>query len=59
MKNRSRMALLQFALTIAFIMLGASLHGSGQVGFWGMFVIMMVPNMAFALLRYFRRRPAV
>lgn len=53
------MALLQFALTMIFIALGASLHGSGQVGFWGMFVIMMVPNMAFALLRYFRRRPAV
>jgi lipopolysaccharide export LptBFGC system permease protein LptF len=48
---------LRFGLTIVFIVLGASLHSAGKVGFWGMFAVMMLPNIAFALLR-FRKSPA-
>ena len=57
MRGLEKFASLRFVLTIAFIALGASLHGAGKVGFWGMFAIMMLPNIAFALLR-FRKSPA-
>jgi len=42
---------LRFVLLLAFIALGAALHEAGKVGFWGMLGIMMLPNIAFALLR--------
>jgi hypothetical protein len=48
----------QFLLTLAFIALGGYLHGQGKVEFWGMFAIMMLPNIAFGVLRRVRRRKA-
>jgi len=46
----------QFLLTVVFIALGGYLHGAGKVGFWGMFAIMMLPNIVFGVLRRVRRR---
>ena len=51
MRGLEKFASLRFVLVLAFIALGASLHGAGKVGFWGMLFIMMLPNIAFALLR--------
>ena len=48
---------LRFVALLAFIVLGAALHEAGKVGFWGMLGIMMLPNIAFALLRA-RKPPA-
>ena len=56
MRGLEKFVSLQFMLTLAFIALGGYLHGEGQVGFWGMFAIMMVPNIAFGVLRRVRRR---
>lgn len=56
MRGLGKFVSLQFLLTMAFIALGASLHGSGKVGFWGMLAIMMLPNFAFVVLRLVRRR---
>ncbi|QBF26850.1 hypothetical protein EXN22_14535 [Pseudomonas tructae] len=58
MRGLEKFVSFQFVLTMAFIALGASLHGAGKVGFWGMFAIMMLPNVVFAVLRVVRRRAA-
>lgn len=51
MRGLEKFVSLRFVLLVAFIALGASLHSAGKVGFWGMLFIMMLPNIAFALLR--------
>ncbi|MFJ1339913.1 hypothetical protein ACIKP7_17455 [Pseudomonas caricapapayae] len=56
MRGLEKFVSLQFMLTLAFIALGGYLHGEGLVGFWGMFAIMMLPNIAFGVLRRVRRR---
>lgn len=57
MRGLEKFASMRFVLTMVFIALGASLHGAGKVGFWGMFAIMMLPNIVFVLLRL-RKSPA-
>lgn len=56
MRGLEKFASLRFVLVLLFIALGAALHGAGKVGFWGMLLIMMVPNIVFVLLRL--NRPA-
>ncbi|UVL58451.1 hypothetical protein [Pseudomonas sp. B21-035] len=56
MRDLEKFVSLQFLLTVAFIALGGYLHGAGKVGFWGMFTIMMLPNIAFAVHRRVQRR---
>ncbi|HCN47049.1 MAG TPA: hypothetical protein DIT18_16500 [Pseudomonas sp.] len=51
MRGLEKFASLRFVVLLAFIALGAALHGAGKVGFWGMLAIMMAPNIVFALLR--------
>lgn len=51
MRGLEKFVSLRFVVLIAFIALGAGLHGAGKVEFWGMFLIMMLPNIFFALLR--------
>ncbi|MNO08330.1 hypothetical protein D3C81_2309200 [compost metagenome] len=58
MRGLEKFVSLQFLLTVAFIALGGYLHGAGKVEFWGMFAIMMAPNIAFGVLRRVRRRTA-
>lgn len=58
MRGLEKFVSLQFLLTLAFIALGGYLHGEGKVNFWGMFAIMMLPNIAFGVLRRVRRRTA-
>ena len=50
MRGLEKFVSLRFLLVLVFIALGASLHGAGKVGFWGMLLIMMLPNIAFAVL---------
>lgn len=56
MRGLEKFVSLRFVFVMLFIALGAALHGAGKVEFWGMFAIMMLPNIVFALLRL--RRPA-
>lgn len=58
MKGQGKLVALQFVLTLFSIALGAALHGLGKVGFWGMFVIMMLPNFIFLLIRFAKRGPS-
>ncbi|MDR0278809.1 MAG: hypothetical protein LBJ37_13080 [Paucimonas sp.] len=57
MRGLEKFVSLRFVVLILFIALGAALHEAGKVGFWGMLIIMMLPNIAFALLR--ARKPPV
>ncbi|MFD2641557.1 hypothetical protein [Pseudomonas japonica] len=57
MRGLEKFVSLRFVLLLVFIALGATLHEAGKVGFWGMLSIMMLPNIAFALLRG-RKPPA-
>ena len=55
---KGRWVLLQLVLTfIIFIPLGAAVHAGGGVGFWGMLLIMSLPNLFFMALRFFKRMP--
>ncbi|MEG1038991.1 MAG: hypothetical protein RSE94_03615 [Pseudomonas sp.] len=49
---------LQFLLTVAFIALGAVLHRAGHVGFSGMLIIMMLPNIVFTIIRIRNQKKA-
>ncbi len=44
--KKGQLTWLQLALTFPSIAIGSALHGTGHVGFWGMLVIMMLPNFA-------------
>lgn len=57
MRGLEKFVSLRFLLVIVFIVVGAALHSAGKVGFWGMFAVMMLPNLFFALLRL-RKSPA-
>ncbi|MHA6195928.1 hypothetical protein ACX3YG_16330 [Pseudomonas wadenswilerensis] len=56
MRGLEKFVSLRFVVLMAFIALGAALHGAGKVGFWGMFIVMMLPNIVFWLLR--ARKPS-
>lgn len=51
MKGQRKVVWSQLLLSMSSIALGAALHGGGIVGFWGMITIMMIPNIAFAIMR--------
>ncbi len=50
MRGLEKFVSLRFVIVLAFIGVGASLHSDGKVGFWGMLLIMMLPNIVFAVL---------
>ncbi|ALD84134.1 hypothetical protein F9C43_26000 [Pseudomonas aeruginosa] len=54
--KKEQLTWLQLVLTFPSIAIGSALHGTGHVGFWGMLVIMMLPNFAFMLMRLMHRR---
>jgi hypothetical protein len=43
-------------LASVFIAAGASLYGLGDVGFWGMLIIMMLPQAGLAICKALRKR---
>lgn len=58
MRGLEKFLSLRFLLTVAFIALGAFLHETGHVGFSGMLIIMMLPNIVFTAIRIRRQRKA-
>lgn len=58
MRGLEKFLSLRFLLTLAFIALGAFLHEAGHVGFSGMLIIMMLPNIAFTIIRIRNQKKA-
>lgn len=58
MRGLEKFLSLQFLLTVAFIALGAVLHRAGHVGFSGMLIIMMLPNIVFTIIRIRNQKKA-
>ncbi|TDF80793.1 hypothetical protein E1573_19085 [Pseudomonas sp. H9] len=58
MRGLEKFVSLRFLLTVVFIALGAFLHEAGHVGFSGMLIIMMLPNIVFIIIRVRNRNQA-
>ena len=58
MRGLEKFLSLRFLLTVVFIVVGATLHRAGHVGFWGMLIIMMLPNIVFTIIRIRNQRKA-